>query len=339
MSAARPLVSVVVPAYNHAGRLPDTLKSILAQDYPLMEVLVVDDGSTDRTAEAVKPFLADHPNLGYVRQKNRGVGQARNLGIAETKGELIAVCDADDLWLPNKLSLQAPLFDDPEVGLSYTDCVLLFPDGKEEPAGKRPVYHGHRFPELLLHNFVPCSSAVFRRSCLEKCGLFHPDKRMQGTADKHMWLKILLHYKIAGTGEPLLKLRKEYGSMSSNRDKMLLAELLCLDDIRSLCRALGREDLGSFSPGLCQRLRPLRRGVFLFRRLRRRAPDLFERALLRQPGPKAAYASGRQPAARRDFAAIERPAGLKKPAGAPEKSPGGRTTGAGGSARGHSNRI
>ena len=246
MSRAIPLVSVVVPAYNHAGRLPDTLKSILTQDYPLLEVLVVDDGSTDRTAEAVKPFLAEHSNLGYVRQENRGVGQARNLGIAETKGELIAVCDADDLWLPNKLSLQAPLFDDPEVGLSYTGCVLLFPDGKEEPAGKRPVYRGHCFPELLLHNFVPCSSAVFRRSCLEKCGLFHPDKRMQGTADKHMWLKILLHYKIAGTGEPLLKLRKEYGSMSSNRDKMLLAELLCLDDIRSLCRALGREDQGLF---------------------------------------------------------------------------------------------
>ena len=239
MTMATPLVSVVVPAYNHAAHLPATLESILAQDYPSFEIVVVDDGSTDNTPEAVKPLLARHSNLGYVRQKNQGVGPARNRGIAETRGELIAVCDADDLWLPDKLSRQAPVFQDPEVGLSYTDCVLLFPGGKEEPCG-RPMYGGDRFADMLLHNFVPCSSAVFRRSCLKQCGFFHPDKRMQGTADKHMWLKILLRYKISGVASPLLKLRKEYGSMSSSQDKMLLAELLCLDDIAGLCREAGR---------------------------------------------------------------------------------------------------
>jgi glycosyltransferase involved in cell wall biosynthesis len=116
--SAEPLVSVVIAAYNGAQYLPEAIDSALAQTYPKVEVIVVDDGSTDSTAEVVGAYGA---RVRYLYQQNAGTAAARNTGIQSAQGELIALLDQDDRWLPEKLARQVPLFfDEPRVGLVHS---------------------------------------------------------------------------------------------------------------------------------------------------------------------------------------------------------------------------
>src|ERR1035438_5349058 len=106
----RPFVSVVVPTFNRSRQVQSALKSVLAQTYPEFEVIVVDDGSTDGTAEALQQFISQRGGNGkpirYFFQSNQGQSAARNKGIAEARGEWIAFLDSDDVWLPEKLEWQ-----------------------------------------------------------------------------------------------------------------------------------------------------------------------------------------------------------------------------------------
>lgn len=101
-----PLVSVIIPAYNAESFIEETLKSVLAQTYPAIEVLVIDDGSQDRTPEIVAGMAERDPRVVLVKQSNAGVAAARNLGIDQSKGEFIAPIDADDIWYPENLEKQ-----------------------------------------------------------------------------------------------------------------------------------------------------------------------------------------------------------------------------------------
>ena len=112
----QPLVSVVIPAYNRAAYLAQAIDSVLAQTYTPLEIIVVDDGSTDDTAQLAASYL---PRIQLIRQANAGAAAARNSGIAQSHGELIALLDSDDRWLPDKLARQVPLFADQRVGLVH----------------------------------------------------------------------------------------------------------------------------------------------------------------------------------------------------------------------------
>ncbi len=115
-----PKASIIVPAFNVSETLPQTLKSLLNQTFEDFEIVVVDDGSSDDTAQITRAFGAD-TRVKLILQRNRGLAGARNTGIAEARGEYIGFCDADDLWQPKKLANHiAHLENAPEVGLSFS---------------------------------------------------------------------------------------------------------------------------------------------------------------------------------------------------------------------------
>lgn len=197
-------VSVIVPTFNRASWLREALRSILQQTVPAAEVLVVDDGSTDDIAEVVREFAG---RVRGVRQENAGVSAARNRGIQETRGTLVAFCDSDDVWEPSKLEVQlAALRRFADAGWAISESTLMNYDGSAWPgstgfegafglfeSGLRPedffsrhlsrgdvaaagathvVYHGDAYEALFHGNFALPSSAVVRRSLIDAVGGF-----------------------------------------------------------------------------------------------------------------------------------------------------------------------
>jgi glycosyltransferase involved in cell wall biosynthesis len=169
-----PLVSVIIPVYNGERFVAEGLESVFAQDYRLIEVIVVDDGSTDRTAETVRAF----DQVQYVYQTNLGVASARNKGISLANGEFIALLDHDDLWTPDKLRRQVNfLLEHPEVDYVLVKQRMFIQPGMEQPDWVRS--------ELLENShtaFVP-SSMLCRKSVFAKVGLFNPAYKISDDAD------------------------------------------------------------------------------------------------------------------------------------------------------------
>lgn len=212
--SACPAVSVIVASYNMGQYLPMAIGSILAGSFRDIEVIVVDDGSTDGTPERIQPLLAD-ARLRYIRQENLGQPRAKNRGLREAKGGLIAFCDADDLWKPEKLALQLPRFADPDVGVVYSEVSFIDETGR--PYTKPPAYRRHSgrvTDQLLLKNFVPFGTAVFRRECMERAGVF--DERFRMGIDWDLWLRYSLDWAFAYVPECTYVYREWPGQMSSN---------------------------------------------------------------------------------------------------------------------------
>ena len=130
----RPLVSVIIPTYNQREYLVQAIESVLAQTYESVEVIVVDDGSTDDTAQAVATMGRA---VRYIRQSNRGAAASRNAGIAHATGQYVAFLDHDDLWMPQKLAMQVSLFgEDAKLGLVYSAIRFFDLDCWARPIGK-----------------------------------------------------------------------------------------------------------------------------------------------------------------------------------------------------------
>ncbi|MFW5634392.1 MAG: glycosyltransferase family 2 protein [Erythrobacter sp.] len=198
--AAGALVSVVIPAYNRAATLGRAVASVLAQDHRALEVIVVDDGSTDATPEVIAG-LAD-PRLRSVRQPNRGVSAARNRGIAEARGDFIAFLDSDDEWLPGKLARQLAVFaaSGREVGLVYGGLEILGADGVRSIL---PRHVGPVFEPLLVENvlFGFSSNALMRSEVFETVGGF--DESLPAIEDYDLALRIARFFRIAAVPEPI----------------------------------------------------------------------------------------------------------------------------------------
>jgi len=174
-----PLVSIIMPAYNHARFMRRCMDSLLAQTYPNWELAVVDDGSTDNTAEIVKSYR--DPRIQYVYQENRGVkflAATINVGLKETRGELVTMFPSDDMWPPHRLEVQVPIFRDPAVVLCFGRQLLIDENdnviGETPPPAdltrvvNRPV--GSVLHDLLVSNFIPEPTVLIRRKPLEKIG-------------------------------------------------------------------------------------------------------------------------------------------------------------------------
>lgn len=226
-----PKVSVVIPAHNAAPYIAETIDSARAQTYGNIEIIVVDDGSTDATKSALEPYVARGDIL-YLYQECSRQAAARNNGIRHATGELIAFLDADDVWLPGKLAAQVPLFADPEVGLVYANAV--FWDGSAEwpHAHEKAFTRGRIFDHLMAYgNFIWASTAVVRRSVLDAVGPFKEGEGFYGIEDYHMWLRIASRYKADYTGSVLEKYRVVPGSASSDILGMLRKEIAVKEDI------------------------------------------------------------------------------------------------------------
>src|SRR3989304_2617473 len=172
-----PRVSIVVPAYNYGRFLPDCLGSILPQPHRDLEVMVVDDGSTDNTEEVVVRFLA---RVRYFRQENQGVGAAMNQGIELAMGEYIRFVDADDMVLESGLEPQVALLDShPRVGLVYGQAYQVNEKGEttllRRPGFARGSYirsGRQEIAALLFGIHITKSTVMLRRKCFDKVGLF-----------------------------------------------------------------------------------------------------------------------------------------------------------------------
>jgi glycosyltransferase involved in cell wall biosynthesis len=192
-------VSVVIPSYNRAHLLPRALESVLAQSRPADEIIVVDDGSTDETAQLV----ADrYPGVRYLHQDNRGVSAARNRGIAAATGNWIALLDSDDSWLPRKLERQlAALEADPHL-LCHTEEIWIRRGKRVNQMKKHEKAGGHIFLRCLPLCVISPSSALLAKSLLDEVGLF--DESLPACEDYDLWLRVCARYPVLYLPEPLI---------------------------------------------------------------------------------------------------------------------------------------
>lgn len=212
------LVSVIVPAYNMCAYLPFALQSILDQSYPHFEIHVVDDGSKDATREVMDRFLKDI-RVHYHYQENRGLSGARNTGIRASRGEVIALCDADDMWTPNKLELQmACLESASNAGVVYTNVSMVDIHGQRLWTYQEPRYSGKITDRLFISNFVTGCSALIRRNCLERAGLYN--ETLTTGEDYDLWLRISTCCEFLYLDEITYLYRQWEGQMSRNEPLM-----------------------------------------------------------------------------------------------------------------------
>jgi len=228
---AEPAVSVVIPAYNAEGFIAETLDSVLSQTFQDYEVVVVDDGSVDDTRGVVESY--DDARIRYVRQENGGASRARNRGIADSSGELVAFLDADDLWLPEKLERQVEVFrENPELGLLSTLHEAFSPEtGESDTIGHRKRERLFSGPSVA-HNIVAWSglatpTVMVPRWVLNEVGLFDP--QLRNGQDDNLWVRITARYPARLVDEVLVRCRMRAGSLSTNDLNMCRDVLTSLD--------------------------------------------------------------------------------------------------------------
>jgi glycosyltransferase involved in cell wall biosynthesis len=236
-----PAFTVVIAAYNSARTIAPAIRSVLAQTEQDLELIVVDDGSSDDTPDRVQAFLDARVQL--VRQENQGVAGARNSGLTRARGRFVSLLDGDDLWLPTYLEgMGAALDADPEAGFAYTDAWVLDDETRriarstamsfQMPPETPPEDPEELLSLLIERNFV-FSSATLRRSAFEVVGAF--DLRAQPADDYEMWMRLAANgYRAARTREPLAIYRLRRDAVSRN-------ELLMFRSIREALRIVAEE--------------------------------------------------------------------------------------------------
>ncbi len=200
-------VSAVIPVYNNEAYIAAAVKSVLAQTRLPTEVIVVDDGSTDGTAAALKSY---RDSIKYVYQKNRGEPAARNRGIRESTSEFIAFLDGDDLWCSNKLELQMEyLRQHPNCALVYTDMSTFDENGIIDASVKdrfqMALPSGRIFHALFMRALFGSGSVIFRKECVDTVGYF--DEDLLVGSDYEMWLRMARQFELGAVDRPLLMYR------------------------------------------------------------------------------------------------------------------------------------
>ena len=212
------LVSVVIAAYNAARWLPDTLRSVSDQDLADVEVIVVDDGSTDATPEVVGRF----PHVRYLRQANAGQAAARNLGIRHARGRYIALVDADDLWHPSKLRLQVDLLQAGALNWVYCDgdaCDATAERLLFRFSAAFRLYDGDVLEPLFLWRFfIPSPTPVVARTVFEHVGYFDESAALRNREDWEMWIRVAAHYPVGVVRRPLVRYRVHDTSSTGRED-------------------------------------------------------------------------------------------------------------------------
>jgi glycosyltransferase involved in cell wall biosynthesis len=237
-------VSVVITCYNYGKYLERCLESVLSQTYSDIEIIIVNDGSTDNTDEVISKFTKVK-NLIYIKQCNAGQANAKNAGINEATGSYIAFLDADDLWSPDKLEKQMDKFANMNVGVVYSRAKYIDENNdivNEEITGRYLQPRRGKVTNWLLYdNFVPFSSSIIRRECLDRFGSF--DETLAMGIDWDLWLRLSTCFEFDYVHEQLLFYRIGHpGQMSKNiaerhrcSDKIMAKFLNSFPDTISKC--------------------------------------------------------------------------------------------------------
>lgn len=208
-----PKVSIIIPTYNRSQLLPKALDSALAQTYPNTEIIIVNDGSTDNTEEALAPYMND---IHYIKQENRGCAGAKNTGLSYATGELITNLDDDDMFLPQKVERQVEMFmKRPEIGICATGVYYI--DANDQITGTYippKLRQETQVLKLLRYCFFIQSSVMIDRKCHEKLGGY----KLMYSEDYDFWLRVALHYEIGVVKELLTKYRRHINQITSKEN-------------------------------------------------------------------------------------------------------------------------
>lgn len=214
---AQPVVSVIIPTYNRADLLREALASVLAQQYPHQEVIVVDDGSDDHTPATVQSFGTA---VTYMRQEHAGVSTARNRGVAASRGDLIAFLDSDDLWRPTKVGAQVMrLQQQPQMQACYTDEIWIRHGVRVNPRRIHRKHDGWLFFQSLPRCIISPSSIMLRRGLWERLGGF--DERLPACEDYDLWLRLTIREPVAFIPKALIIKRGGHADQLSRRVPVL----------------------------------------------------------------------------------------------------------------------
>jgi glycosyltransferase involved in cell wall biosynthesis len=213
-----PLVSVVIPTYNRAQYIAETIESVLAQTYPNLEIIVIDDGSTDNTEEVVSKFI---PKIQYIKQKNSERGASRNHGLRLAKGEYISFLDSDDLWLPDKINEELNFFlKNLSVGVVYSDAIQIAAEGNPLKFLKRKTFSGKVTEKLLENNFVSMGAHLIRTDAIRKIDGFREERELSGSEDWEMWIRLSTITDFAHLHKTTSKIRTHPANTMNNADGM-----------------------------------------------------------------------------------------------------------------------
>ncbi len=224
MTDKQPLVSVIIASYNHAPYIEDSILSVLGQTYPHIELLVIDDGSTDDSVERIQRLQAIH-GFDFRVQENQGLTRTLNGGIARSHGELIATFGSDDIMLPDRIAIQvAHMADKPEVGICAGNIELIDANGELYPEKRQrrdTPFRRSDFEDMFLERkpYPPAPTLLFRREALEKVGGFDPSIRLE---DLYIELKITrAGYVIDGLPVLMARYRKHATNSYKNHRFMI----------------------------------------------------------------------------------------------------------------------
>lgn len=244
------LVSVVVPCYNYAKFLTETVESILAQTYHNWECIIVDDGSTDNTKEVAHGLMAKDNRIKYIYQNNAGLSAARNTGIINAKGEFIQLLDADDIVLAKKLELHTDyLNNNPNIGIVYSGSKRFITSDKIDINNAKAEMAQNWMPRIygegklvlryLIHyNIMVVNSALVRKRVFQKVGLFNTE--LKSVEDFEFWIRCAandIEFGFIDNSSAMAIVRAHSDSMMTNTVTMIEAEIKMRKNIKPLIKS------------------------------------------------------------------------------------------------------
>jgi glycosyltransferase involved in cell wall biosynthesis len=228
MTASANTISVVIPCFNGDRFIGEAIESVLAQSHSDIDLIVVDDGSTDTSRSVVEGFFDDGRVRLIRHSENRGIAVARNTGIAESTSDYVAFLDQDDTWLPDKLEKQFAVLaadNDNGIGIVYTDRSITFLDGSIKkstdsliPAGINEASQEETIEALYVASFVLLSSVLVRKQCIDELGSLDESIR-SGADDYEFCIRVAEHYRLFCIAEPLV-IRREHARNFTDAAKL-----------------------------------------------------------------------------------------------------------------------
>jgi glycosyltransferase involved in cell wall biosynthesis len=247
-----PLVTVVIPSYNCARYLPEAINSVLAQTYRPIEVIVVDDGSTDNTAELATAY---GNKIIYIKQENRGLSAARNTGILSSSGKYLVFLDSDDFLLPDMVEVMVRALEEhPECGVAYGGYLIVDEDGSRQSESDLTKPSGRILEKVVTDGLTIVPSVMVRRDALSVSGIFDP--MLPQIEDLDLWLRLAYYYDFVFVPKHVSAYRSVYGSMSRNWKERKVASRLVVKKAALFFAAKGE-------PG--RLVRVFRRNIFSHR--------------------------------------------------------------------------
>ena len=224
-----PLVSVIIPTYNRGWVVQEAIDSVLDQDFRDYELIVVDDGSDDNTREILGAY---GKAITVLQQPNRGVSAARNRGIAEAAGRLIAFLDSDDLWLPRKLATQVKFFaENADAVINQTQEIWIRNGVRVNPKKRHHKFSGMIFERSLALCLVSPSAVMIKKSLFDDVGVF--DEQLPACEDYDLWLRVSCRYPVHLMDSPLIIKRGGHDdqlSKAAGLDKYRIRSLMKIID-------------------------------------------------------------------------------------------------------------